>query len=255
VREPGTGSGGDEGADGHGDRAPLVRWEVPARAGTGPGAPVGTAARVVAYVLDSLVVGFLPMLPLLGAIGQASAGIYGGGLDLADPAVFDAWVRAVAGAAAPYVVGTTIGGVAISFVYFVGLWTTSGGATLGMRVVRFRLVDEGSGSPVTLGQAVRRWAALGVPASLLGLIPIAGMADVAALLPFWQLTLLASVALDAGRRGAHDRWAGTRMERAPEGARLRVALGLVLAIGIYLAISLLFAVAMGAPGAQPTEVR
>jgi uncharacterized RDD family membrane protein YckC len=84
--------------------------------------------------------------------------------------------------------------VAIAAAFFCGFWV-HGGQTLGMRAWRIRVVRE-DGRPLTWSRAALRFAAALVAALPAGL----GL--------WWGV-------FDAGKRGWHDRWTGTRVVRAP----------------------------------------
>ncbi len=84
---------------------------------------------------------------------------------------------------------------AIAMVFFCGFWV-HGGQTLGMRAWRIRVVRE-DGRALTWGRAALRFASALVAAFPAGL----GL--------WWGV-------LDAGKRGWHDRWTGTRVVRAAD---------------------------------------
>jgi uncharacterized RDD family membrane protein YckC len=84
---------------------------------------------------------------------------------------------------------------AIAMAFFCGFWV-HGGQTLGMRAWRIRVVRD-DGRALTWGRAALRFAAALVAALPAGL----GL--------WWGM-------LDAGKRGWHDRWTGTRVVRAAD---------------------------------------
>ena len=84
--------------------------------------------------------------------------------------------------------------VTVALVFFVYFWI-NGGQTLGMRAWRLRLFS-GDGEPVTLSQALRRFAAAWVSALPAGL-------------GFWWALF------DAEGRTWHDRWSATRIVQLP----------------------------------------
>ena len=85
--------------------------------------------------------------------------------------------------------------VAIAMAFFCTFWVR-GGQTLGMRAWRIRVVREDGGS-LTFSRAALRFAAALVAALPAGL----GL--------WWGV-------FDAGKRGWHDRWTGTRVVRAAD---------------------------------------
>lgn len=99
--------------------------------------------------------------------------------------------------------------------YFVALWS-GGRSTIGMRLMRIRVVRAADGAAVTLSAAVVRWLVLALPALLLDVLVRArpdlfgsSLALLGGALFGWPLVIVASVVLDRGRRGLHDRAAGT----------------------------------------------
>lgn len=248
AEEPATAA--PRGADRPDPAPPLVRWDAPAADGgaAASDAPVGVVPRLVAYLIDGLVTGLLPSVPLLFVVTGWIQTYDWSTFDPKDPAATAAFASSIA-PLEPYFIGAGLFGVALSFVYFVGLWTSRSGATLGMRVVRFRVVDAAGGGTLGLTQAVRRWAALGLPLSLLSFVPVAAISQLGGLQPLWALVLLISTAADARRRGLHDQFAATRMER-PEGKSQRTALGCAVLIVVYVAAVLAVAVVVGAAISQ-----
>lgn len=220
-----TPSGYDPAAPGPGP----VGWQQP----EGPAAPgveadgdriATTWPRLIAYWIDILLINLIP-----GALSLAVVdwdGIFRDSLDAAQNP----------GAPAPaYEMGLegillSLVGVALGYIYFVGLWTSGGGATLGMRGLKMRLRDASTGGTVSLVAASKRWVALGGPLPLLGLVgPLASISGLAS--AGLALVLLISTATDARRQGIHDKWANTIVTRAPSsGAGATVAGCLVLLV-------------------------
>jgi uncharacterized RDD family membrane protein YckC len=226
--------------------APTSAWQVPAppptpatsgwRLPTGPAPAPGVAdhviagvgARGIAWVLDGLLVGLIPAALSLTLIDWSafidevvrSVRDQGGG----EPPV-------VALPVTPEVLLVTLIGVGISFVYLVGLWTSGGQATVGMRGLRMRVVDATTGRGLSLAAAVRRWFALGGPLSLLAVLPgLEGLIGIVGLaLPF---VLLLSTIADDRHQGLHDRVASSVVIRATSsGAGSTIVAGcIVLAI-------------------------
>ncbi|HEY8854832.1 MAG TPA: RDD family protein [Candidatus Dormibacteraeota bacterium] len=103
-----------------------------------PGAYGGFWIRVVAYIIDFII------LAIIGAILSAPLGVH-----YTDPNSLT-----TPGA-------RTSNGIELllSLVYFVGLWTYMGG-TIGQRILGMRVVDATTGQPIGLGKAVIRWLGL-----------------------------------------------------------------------------------------------
>lgn len=106
--------------------------------------------------------------------------------------------------------------LAISFAYFVALWTVAG-STAGMRLLSLRLGDETDGHRIGPRAASLRWLLLGVPALLASLavyVPNAIGLILGALGVAWLLLLLYTVAQSPARQGLHDRYAHTIVTKA-----------------------------------------
>jgi uncharacterized RDD family membrane protein YckC len=202
---------------------PVVPWSAPA-------APVAAAAvggavdgvviartfpRVVAYFVDSLI---------LGTIGVALSALLG--LYDSDPDPV-----AIFGVAAVLVL--------VDLLYFIGLWTSGLQATLGMRLLKLRVLDAVTAGTLPLNDALLRWIALSGAVGILGLVP--GLrAYIGPLGAIWVLILLVSTATNPLRQGLHDRWArSVVVQPAPGGSGLAVVTCLVLLvlIGVVLPIA------------------
>jgi uncharacterized RDD family membrane protein YckC len=159
------------------------------------------AGRVIAYVLDSLLVALLifagaAVVSLLvgPAVRFESSGVsVDRGL-----AVVNALVAAVVNAA-----------------YFVGSWTAVG-ASPAQRLLRMKIIAEVGGGRPTLAQSLIRWALLGAPWAVatvaVGLTSGGLVVQVLAL--GWYLVLLVSTAASRRKQGLHDRVAGTIVTRS-----------------------------------------
>jgi uncharacterized RDD family membrane protein YckC len=129
--------------------------------------------RVVAYIIDAIILG------IIGGVILAVLGV-----NISDPNV----------AQSGRYQGAQAFNLAISFVYFAGLWTVMGG-TLGQRIFGMRVVDANTGAPIGFGKAALRW--LGLLISFL--VCFVGV--------IW-------VAFDARKQGWMDKIAGTVVVRA-----------------------------------------
>ena len=103
-----------------------------------PGSYGGFWIRVVAYIIDAIILG------IIGGILSVPLGV-----NYSD-------VNSLNSAAARTSNGIDL---VLSLVYFVGLWTYMGG-TIGQRILGMRVVDATSGQPIGLGKAVIRWLGL-----------------------------------------------------------------------------------------------
>ncbi len=174
-------------SDGNPDSGPQRQGWVtnvpnsPARI-TGDLVIAGVFSRVVAYSLDTF---------LLGGVGIAFTGAFG---------LFDA--------DADLTIALAVGAVliAIELLYFVGLWTSGLQASLGMRLLRLRVVSAGDAGRLTLNDAVLRWLALSGAFSILSLVPSLGPTFATVSL-VWVVLLLYSTRMHPLNQGFHDRWA------------------------------------------------
>lgn len=215
--------------------APLVGWQQPVDSAQIPTvdgyAIASTWARLVAYAIDGILVAIIPVLLSFWAVDftglmrdaiEASRNGSGTGTFVTPVTMASTLVTVVS--------------VGISFLYFVGFWSSTGGATLGMRGLRMRVVDARSRESLTLGQAIRRWVVLGAPLSLLGLIPALQSAVGFAGLGL-SLVLLITVATDDQRQGIHDKVAGSVVGRSVTSGAGATTLGCLLLIAIAVGLA------------------
>jgi uncharacterized RDD family membrane protein YckC len=193
-------TGATAAAGGAGDPAgqpdAVVGWEAPStavRSSAVEGYQVaGVGSRIVAWLFDVAIIAILSVVIIVVILLIAP----------------DAFARDSFAAGALSAILTT----GLSFLYFVGLWTSGSGATLGMRSVGLRLVDAPGPRPLAIGPAVVRWAAFGYPISLLTLVPVLGSVASWALIG-WTIVLLISTAMSDTNQGLHDRFAGSAVLR------------------------------------------
>jgi uncharacterized RDD family membrane protein YckC len=194
--------------------APQQTWQsqpqtpaaAPAGSGTAttmaPGPVAGTTiadfvTRVVAYVIDALI---------LGVVGYVLWAILGGAL------LFSL------GALALLIHAVLI--IAVSAGYFVYFWTTRR-QTPGMIVMKLMVVQDGTGAALDQSQAIRRWLYLGLPYALstllsvgfgFGFFGLGALAILFTLAPLvalialgWQVYLAYTTYQDARKQGVHDK--------------------------------------------------
>lgn len=157
--------------------------------GPAPGvAYAGLGPRVVAIIIDVIIVGFIyaVLVAVLAALGGWGAFLIGGLIY-----------------------------VALSIGYFVYTWTRQR-ATVGQRILGLETVNAADGATLTQNQAVRRWAFLLGPGSLAQVFGYAGGAVVgvfglviALLALAYEVYLLYSASQSPTRQGFHDVQAGT----------------------------------------------
>ena len=196
---------------------PVVAWAPPVAAAPaariGEGLVIaGTISRLVAFAIDGA---------LLGAISiaaTAATGLYDPGRD---PSI---------------AFGVALVLLVLDGVYFVGLWRSGWQATLGMRLIRLRLLSAADATTLSLDRAVIRWFVLTGALQVIALIP--ALAALAVLFLIWELVLLLTTATDRLHQGLHDRLAGSVVvQPAPGGSGAAVVGCLVL---LFLAFALPF---------------
>jgi uncharacterized RDD family membrane protein YckC len=192
-----------------------------------PGVPglefAGGAPRVVAYVIDAIIITILNVIVgiVLGIVVLAVAPNLG----------------------ARPIVGLLIG-AAIDAAYFMLLWTSAARATLGMRVLNLQVGNAFDGRRLETGQAFRRWVALGSWISIAGVTT--SLAGITGLIGFaWAVVLLLTTISSPTKQGLHDRFANTAVVR-PAGASSSVIIGcLVIVVLLFAALALAVIVSFG----------
>lgn len=230
---------------------PVVGWQ---QAPAAEAAPVegfviaGPWARLVAWFLDQVATAYVPSLlfvfvldwkALIDAIVEQSR----------NPESTQSFVMPFS---AGYGIVTVIL-VGISYLYFVGFWTGPGRATPGMRVMQMQVTDQHLGATMTIGQATRRWFAMGVWLALLALLGAVGsLAGIVQ--PLLYIALFLSVIVNARRQGIHDKFAQSIVirQRASGDGAVAKGCGLLVALAIVLGIVffVLFSTAV-LPGIEP----
>jgi len=94
--------------------------------------------------------------------------------------------------------------LAVSGAYFIYLWSRMNGQTLGSRVLKLSVRDQANGGPITMNQAITRWAFLGAPWAINFLYGwgLGWIFSLAVLI--YYLYLIYSVAQSPMRQGLHD---------------------------------------------------
>jgi uncharacterized RDD family membrane protein YckC len=199
--------------------APLVAWAAPDDQAAFPVAEglviAGTFTRLVAYAADLL---------LLGSIGLAVNGALG---------LFDTGRDATT---AVIVAGVLVG---VDFLYFVGLWTSGFQATLGMRMLRLRILGAATAGTLSVNDGVLRWLALSGAVGILTLVPgLSGFLGLLSLI--WLVVLLGTTALNPLHQGLHDRWArSVVVQPAPGGSGAAFATCLILVVFVFILLPIL----------------
>jgi uncharacterized RDD family membrane protein YckC len=174
------------------------------------GMPVGALVRLVAYLVDAVIIAvviYLVALVLRALIGPTIRITEFEGAPLVRVDRLRSIVDVVS--------ATTVAGV-----YFVVSWVRLGGTPMqrlfGMHVER--VDDRGRLHP---RQAIGRWLLLGAPFGLISTLlfptPLLG-AILALAIAAWYAVLFITTARDRRKRGLHDRAAGSMVRRRRRGA-------------------------------------
>jgi uncharacterized RDD family membrane protein YckC len=169
--------------------------------------PVGAMVRLVAYVLDALIIAIVIYL-----VALALRAVIGPTIRITDvdgvPRVRVDRLRSVVDA----VSGTTVTGL-----YFVVSWLRLGGTPM-QRLIGARVERADDGERLHLGQAFGRWLLLGAPFGLISVLlvpePLLG-AILALAIAVWFAVLFITTARGRRKRGLHDRVAGSVVVRRP----------------------------------------
>lgn len=204
---------------------PAVAWAAPVAA-TAPATVTeglviaGVFSRLVAYCIDIFLLGSAN-LAVSGAVG-----LYGEGRNLTTALFVSVFFLAIDG------------------LYFVGLWTSGWQATLGMRLLRLRVLGARDAATLSATGALIRWLALSGGITILTLIPgIGGFVGLIAIV--WVLALLITTGTDRLHQGLHDKWAGSVVvQPAPGGSGAAVVGCLVLVVLVGVVLLVVFALAL-----------
>ena len=222
--------------------AATVGWVLPPPPPVATGNPgwviAPTGVRFGAWFIDMLIIGVIAFVAAFAfGIGAVALGNdIGSGLD---PTLSIASVVLVSG---------------LYFVYFVGLWTSQGKATLGMKLFKLQVANAADGKRLEIGPAVIRWFGLGYFLTLFGVVPALG--NWTGLANFvWWVILLVTVASGPMHQGLHDRWAKSVVVR-PEGAGSGAgwAVACLLMVGVIVLIILISIIAVLAAAPQIEEI-
>ena len=181
-----------------------------------------TPSRIWAYFLDGFVLG--PIYTVVFAVV---------GFDYATirPGVFpdrNLWV-----------LGTLIA-QALNGIYFVWFWSGGRRATPGQRVMGIQIANAFDGQPLTTGQAVKRYLAMGQWVGILALLPYLATAVLSVVLAaVWYVVLLIATIASPTKQGLHDRIAGSAVVRSAAAGN-RWAVGCLWLVILFAAFYVLF---------------
>jgi uncharacterized RDD family membrane protein YckC len=208
----------------------------------------GVGARFVAWLIDIFLVGWLPFTftllffdwqSLLRTVLEQARQSEGGRVTNFEQIVIPISID--------FLLATLIS-VAISYLYFVGFWTSRWRATPGMIGLKLRLVDAASGGTLSILQATKRWFILGWPLGLLILVP--ALQSATSLLQFGlALFLFFTTVTNDQKQGLHDKWSNSLMIRSVtsgDGATVVGCLvwGVLIILFFFVVFSVMFAAAI-----------
>ncbi|MEX1172710.1 MAG: RDD family protein [Chloroflexota bacterium] len=205
---------------------PTTGWQVPAEHVPDPERPfviAGVGTRLVAWLVDLLILGAISALALI-AIAVATQSAFPDDLMTIDLTF------------AVLVTG-------LQFLYFVGFWTSSGGATPGMRLVALRVVAvSGGDGGLAIAPAIIRWAAFGYPLTLLTVLE--DVSQIASWgLTAWSVVLLLTTIISDTNQGIHDRLAGSAVMQRSGVAVKGALVGCIVAAMVLLVLFVLLPIA------------
>ncbi|TFG68036.1 MAG: hypothetical protein E4H24_04660 [Thermomicrobiales bacterium] len=126
--------------------------------------------------------------------------------------------------------------ITFDLIYFVGLWTSGWHATLGMRLMRLRILGAVNAGTLSFNDALLRWLALTGAITILAVVPsIASTIGFISLV--WVVVLLLTTVMNPLRQGLHDRWArSVVVQPAPGGSGVAVIGCLVLTVVLFVVV-------------------
>ena len=211
---------------------PAMAWAPPENVVVaGPGVAgliyAGTLARVVAYIIDSILLGIVTSIataPFAASIAGAFDPRRGGNI-----------------AISPIALIITVGASAI---YFIGFWSSGWRGTPGMKLLRLQLGDAATGRTLTPEQAVRRWIGFGTFVQLASFVPALGLLANGGLF-LWTIVLLISTATSSTKQGLHDRFASTAIVQPYGSGSTAVIVGCLVLIGLAVILSFVSLIFLG----------
>jgi uncharacterized RDD family membrane protein YckC len=199
---------------------PVVAWATPAAkipATVSEGVVIaGVFSRLVAYSVDLL---------LLGSLNLIVSSVLG--LDRTGNENVLALV-------------VTAGFVGVDILYFVGFWSSPWQATLGMRLLKLRVLGATTAGTLSVNDAVLRWLALTGAISIIAVVP-GLIQSIGWITLVWGVVLLITTASHPLHQGLHDRWARSVVAQpAPGGSGLAFATCLFLVVLFFLILPAAF---------------
>ena len=170
----------------------------------GPGgvALSGAPARMIALFIDFIIltiISYIVSALTTNILGDNYSGIFG----------FAYRQQSLIGAIVAVALMLVVTGA-----YFVLLWTRMGGATVGMKVMKISVRDQGTGGPISMNQAITRWVFLGALWAINALYGWSIGVLFSLLITVYYVYLVYSIATSPTRQGMHDKQAKTVVAKA-----------------------------------------
>jgi uncharacterized RDD family membrane protein YckC len=181
------------------DASSMADSTAPSRLFAAPHRPTGTIRRMVAFIVDVLI-----LSGLLFGVAVISSALLGPAITFAPSGGLD---YGVVSSGNQLLLVSTASSVVLSAGYFVVSWVGFYG-TPGQHLLGLRVWDQERGGRITIGRGFVRWVLLGAPiwiasTTIPGQIGLAAAAGAVT----WMAVLLLSTARSFTRQGVHDRWA------------------------------------------------
>jgi len=229
--------------------APGMAWAPPAAAM--PGLEyAGAFPRLVAYLVDGLILGVIGLLLSIPAWVIAARSIDWSEIVRGSMAAnrYDSIDAFGTGFLVASLIASLIA-LVIQLLYFVLFWTSGARATLGMRLLGLQVANAADGRTITMGQAVRRWLTFGQWLGLVAFIPVVGAVSGIVQL-VWSLVILASTATSPTKQGVHDRIADSVVVQPRGGSGNAWVVGCLVIVAFVVIICVVSIVALIFLGGQ-----
>ncbi|MGK2850955.1 MAG: RDD family protein, partial [Candidatus Limnocylindrales bacterium] len=218
--------------------APLVGWQVPDNAARP--SPIagfalgGVGARLVAYLIDGILLSVtVTVIQSIVAPDFMPFDLSAGSIDQLPTPIFSLETVLVG-----------VIGMGVDFIYLVGLWTSRGRATVGMRLLKLQVVDMASGKGLTISQAAARWLLLSGAIGIIGLIPVdLGLAGLIGFI--WLIVLFVTTSSHPLKQGIHDRAANSIVVQPTGTSSNTAVVGCLLLVVLFVVIPIVALVALG----------
>jgi uncharacterized RDD family membrane protein YckC len=225
-----------------------MSWAPPPEVVAGPGTGgleySGAGPRFVAWFVDGLLLGVVASILFFGALA-----LFAGSVDWSQFSRRGAATNFMSGQLAVGFLIAQIISVLINLAYFVFFWTSGSQATPGMRLLSLKVANSADGATLNVGQAVKRWFALGGWLGVLNFIPvisvIAGLINLG-----WAVVILLTTIASPTKQGMHDRFASTVVVQPRGGSSNGLVVGCLAIVGLFILLFIVAFIALFFIGSQ-----